>query len=322
MDRKNCWEVKGCGRESGGSQVGSLGVCPAALPDRFDGVNRGERGGRFCWAIAGTFCSRKVRGTFATKLLNCLDCGFLQQVRDEEGDHFLLTPGDTEQDFVRAKDTVLRRTAAIAKRVLVFMAKNDIPLTPANYTVWFEHHYGGHEELERDVKEHKMRGTPLNAELTERLYNRYFGDQDRQRIVELVEEQSGKILKEIIESVLLTAGDTTEYGKKLRRYSRMLSGVESSQDVKRIVKHIISDTKAMEESNAGLRRRLENIAEKKLKLKNSGNPIESLGISLGVSQIRAGDGIESVLKRADESLALSKRTKQGCVKSEKDLHAE
>lgn len=446
MARKNCWEATGCGRESGGSQAGTLGVCPAARTDGFDGVNRGERAGRFCWAIAGTFCGGKIGGTFAAKLLDCLDCGFLQRVRDEEGNGFIMTPGDAEEGSVRAEDTVLQRTTAIAKRVLVFMGQNGIPVTPRNYTVWFEYHYGSHEALEQDVNEHKMRGTPLNTELTEHFYNRYFGDQDRQRLHELVEEQTGKILKGVIESVLATANNTTEYGKKLRRYSRTLSGVDSSQDVKRIIKNIISDTKEMETSNAGLWKELENIAleadnlkkqieqkekdllrdpltglgnrraltqrlqglydefvgsgavfsiimcdidsfkqfndqyghmigdealqivsatleenvkgkdfvgryggdefilllpmtplysasivashlsrsvaEKKLKLKNSGSPIEPLGISLGVSQIRAGDSVEAVLKRADESLSLSKRTKPGSVKTEKDLHAE
>ena len=56
MERKNCWEVMKCGRQPGGEKVGEFGVCPAAEPSEFDGTNRGTYGGRFCWAIAGTFC--------------------------------------------------------------------------------------------------------------------------------------------------------------------------------------------------------------------------------------------------------------------------
>ncbi len=96
MERRNCWEAKACGRQPGGDNVNTLGACPATLPSEYDGVNRGRRGGRFCWAVAGTFCGGKVQGTFAQKLLDCLSCGFLKEVEEEENGAFKLTPSDTE----------------------------------------------------------------------------------------------------------------------------------------------------------------------------------------------------------------------------------
>ena len=92
MQRKNCWEVKKCGREPGGENVKTLGVCPAALPNEYDGVNKGKHAGRFCWAVAGTFCEGEVQGTYATKLMDCLGCEFLKQVNENEGRYFTLTP--------------------------------------------------------------------------------------------------------------------------------------------------------------------------------------------------------------------------------------
>ena len=96
MERKNCWQAKGCGRQPGGDNAETLGVCPAALPNEFDGMNQGERGGRFCWSVAGTLCLGKVQGTFAMKLLDCLNCEFLQQVQEEQGRTFVLTPRDAK----------------------------------------------------------------------------------------------------------------------------------------------------------------------------------------------------------------------------------
>lgn len=92
MERINCWEAKQCGREPGGANVAELGVCPAALPGAVDGVNKGTHAGRVCWAIAGTCCHGQVQGTFARKLLSCLECAFLQQVNEEEGANFVLRP--------------------------------------------------------------------------------------------------------------------------------------------------------------------------------------------------------------------------------------
>ena len=88
--KQNCWEVKKCGREPGGSKVGELGVCPAPTTAAHNGTNSGKNGGRFCWAIAGTLCGGKKQGTFAEKRLSCLSCEFFNSVKTEEGMVFKL----------------------------------------------------------------------------------------------------------------------------------------------------------------------------------------------------------------------------------------
>lgn len=100
MERKNCWEVKECGREPEGKKVEELGVCPAALQNNFDGVNNGKYGGRFCWVVAGTFCDGEPGGTFAQKLLDCIHCNFLKKVNIEEGREFILTPSKIKNDKI------------------------------------------------------------------------------------------------------------------------------------------------------------------------------------------------------------------------------
>lgn len=74
-----------CGREPGGVKAQKLGVCPAVADTSFDGINRGKNAGRFCWAVAGTFCGGKAQGTFAEKRESCLSCGFFNKVCTEEG---------------------------------------------------------------------------------------------------------------------------------------------------------------------------------------------------------------------------------------------
>lgn len=63
----NCWEFKKCGREKGGVNEKELGLCPA-YPDH----------GTHCARIAGTLCGGKVQGTFAMKLIACMNCEFFQ----------------------------------------------------------------------------------------------------------------------------------------------------------------------------------------------------------------------------------------------------
>lgn len=88
MTGLNCWEFKKCGREPSGEKSDELGVCPAAVEMRTDGVNRGKNGGRACWAISGTMCGGIVQGTYAAKIGNCLNCEFYQRVQREEKPRF------------------------------------------------------------------------------------------------------------------------------------------------------------------------------------------------------------------------------------------
>ncbi|MEW6600261.1 MAG: ATP-binding protein [Nitrospirota bacterium] len=62
-----CWEFNKCGVEKaeGSAQM----ICPA-YPSY----------GRICWAIAGTFCGKKVNGAIAQKIGNCKKCEFYQRV--------------------------------------------------------------------------------------------------------------------------------------------------------------------------------------------------------------------------------------------------
>ncbi|MEW6109321.1 MAG: two-CW domain-containing protein [Nitrospirota bacterium] len=85
--KKNCWEHMKCGRELGGEKAKDLGVCPANLEKKLNGVHDGFMAGRACWVVAGTFCKGKVQGTFVQKLDDCVNCSFYQRVKEEEYPH-------------------------------------------------------------------------------------------------------------------------------------------------------------------------------------------------------------------------------------------
>ena len=86
----NCWEMKNCGRESGGSKTSELGVCPASIDLSHDGKNGGKNAGRFCWKVAGTLCGGKVQGSYADKMMNCSACDFFKLVNQEEDQHIII----------------------------------------------------------------------------------------------------------------------------------------------------------------------------------------------------------------------------------------
>jgi hypothetical protein len=91
--KKNCWEVKSCGREPGGKNTDRLGICPAAVEVHLDGVHGGKNAGRACWVVAGTLCAGEIQGTFTTKFGSCEKCDFYHLVQKEEFPRFVLCSG-------------------------------------------------------------------------------------------------------------------------------------------------------------------------------------------------------------------------------------
>jgi len=94
QDKLNCWEYNECGREPGGYEIESYGICPTSSCVEADGLNGGKNGGRICWAIAGTFVNGKVTGKYACDKFSCINCDFFKLVSEEEGvDNFeMATP--------------------------------------------------------------------------------------------------------------------------------------------------------------------------------------------------------------------------------------
>jgi len=82
--KQNCWEFKKCGRGPNGNRRPGLDTCPAATETEADGINGGINGGRVCWAIAGTLCGGRQKGSSAVRLESCLSCDFCQLVLNQE----------------------------------------------------------------------------------------------------------------------------------------------------------------------------------------------------------------------------------------------
>ncbi len=66
-NKTKCWEFLKCGVEK--TEGAALINCPA-YPNY----------GRICWAVAGTFCGKRVSGVIAQKLGDCKKCEFYQRV--------------------------------------------------------------------------------------------------------------------------------------------------------------------------------------------------------------------------------------------------
>jgi hypothetical protein len=90
----NCWEHIKCGREPGGKNVESEGLCPAAIQEKFNGINRGKNGGRFCWFVKETKCKGNTEINFIDSFEHCQKCEFFLLVQKQETRHLVVVRND------------------------------------------------------------------------------------------------------------------------------------------------------------------------------------------------------------------------------------
>ena len=86
--KTNCWEIKKCGREAGGSKTDERGICPASQTSENDGKNGGKFSGRYCWKMENTLCDF-CDTPMGSSMITCLQCDFLKRVKLEEGLNFV-----------------------------------------------------------------------------------------------------------------------------------------------------------------------------------------------------------------------------------------
>ena len=128
--KQNCWEYMECGREPNGFDVEFHGVCSALTCTEADGLNDGKKGGRICWAIAGTFFDGEVTGKYACEKFSCANCDFFKLVNAEQGVHdfVMMTPAQMTL-YNMKKSEVLQQS----------IEKRSSERSPSNYNACFSY---------------------------------------------------------------------------------------------------------------------------------------------------------------------------------------
>ena len=154
-------------------------------------------------------------------------------------------------------DNDLNTITEIAKKVILKMGQNKVPLIPENYHTWFEYFMGSNKELSADINHIIESGKPFDNETNEELFNKYYGDKKRIQFIQHVQSETQKILKNIFEEILNTNNMASDYENKLKTYSQKLNNADGISRVIHLIKDIISDTNKMAESSRIFKERLE-----------------------------------------------------------------
>ena len=155
----------------------------------------------------------------------------------------------------------------VARKVLLSLSRQEIPVTPENYQVWFEYTIGSTPALNEEIDGFLEKGTEFDEKRNRQIYEKYFGEDQERKLVEEVSQATFRILKEALEGVIATGTVTKDYSQRLNGFvSRLEEGDTDPGALKEMIEEVILDTRKVEQSSSELTEQLE-------KAKQEGNEL-------------------------------------------------
>src|SRR3972149_1529680 len=156
----------------------------------------------------------------------------------------------------------------IARKVIPFLSKKGIPLTPKNYRIWFEYFHGIMSDIKEILDDMLNRGIPFTTEKNEELYARFFErDVEKEDVEKRLNEiaASEDIRKKIensivktIKDIFLSSESVGSYNEILHQHFKNMAGVKSIDGIRFIVSSLIKETSETIKSNEKTHEELKN----------------------------------------------------------------
>jgi len=164
------------------------------------------------------------------------------------------------------EDELARRTQQ-AQSTLELMAEMQVPATPNNYCIWFAYLVGGNSALHSDIEGHINSGKPFTDQVNQRIFTKHFGTHGDDAAVQQAQNETQRILKDILAEVLSTNKYASEYSAKLEAYSLRLAQAREVAEMWAIIGNLIKDTATMADSSRKLQDRLDATSAETQKLR-------------------------------------------------------
>lgn len=147
----------------------------------------------------------------------------------------------------------------IQQTVIPQMTELGIPITPCNYTVWYEYVQGRDAELNAVVDVMVRRKDAFTEETMDMLYSQFC-------INDLSGEELEELRKELLEQVAILqktiaeqTGESSSLNESLSNSAEMMYSVDSVSEIKEIISKAVSDTNKFVEKNIAAVQKFDDI---------------------------------------------------------------
>lgn len=146
--------------------------------------------------------------------------------------------------------------AATADKAFALMVKHKVRPNPDNYAVWYHYSAGTNEELNKEVDNIIKNKMPFVTSTNQYLHNKYVTDNRNKKVLDDAAVNAQKMLQEVLKTVTEFASAQEDYNEDVDGYLDNISKDFSDENVKDIVKELVTATAGLKESGAKIQQKL------------------------------------------------------------------
>jgi len=189
-------------------------------------------------------------------------------------------------------ETPLEESAGYVRLALPLMSQYDIPITPRNYSVWYDYVSGKSKELREAIDSMIGKAEEFSDEINEMLYQRFCSEVEEGALTEL-RENLRQLLIDIFSEVAKLTEQAGEYEAIVSKSVDKLSDDVSIQDIRSVVDEIIVETKKIGKSGKDAQDKLQDATDELEALKQEFEQAKAAALVdflTGVANRKAFDG--------------------------------
>ena len=155
----------------------------------------------------------------------------------------------------------LEATAGYVRLILPLMAKHSIPITPKNYTIWYNYVSGNNSELKKIIDQMSENSEKFTAEVNETLYQRFCAREDETSLHE-IRENLRQLILNVFRELAQLSGQAEKYEEFATRSADMLSEDMPIQEIKQVVNKLVDETKTIASSGKAIQHKLNETTQR------------------------------------------------------------
>lgn len=195
-------------------------------------------------------------------------------------------------------------SADYLRQALPLMTKLGLSVNPINYAVCYEYVAGSNFTLRREMEQAVKGRKQLSNEDTELFYDKFIARFD-QRKIEHMQEETRRVLQELLDTITSVNTSTEKYGESLEQYGTRLEDKIELFELQQLIQSLLADTQYMQKSYGRLKRKLEASTKEVVLLRKKLQSAQKEAETDPLTGLLNRKGFKLAMKRAFKEIALS-----------------
>jgi len=167
------------------------------------------------------------------------------------------------------------------KLALPEMNRHGVPVTPSNYSVWYEYSTGKHAELIEAISLLKEQGEPFSQSVNDLLHEKFIGSGNESSLNRL-NSSVKSIIHDLIQKIQFEHSELDHYTSSLKKVSKEVENIRDLEGVETLIERLINETHTRAEETESFKRQVDLMSEE---VKNLDRQLKRISIDANTDEL-------------------------------------